>query len=363
MYDLEDMRESDMVVELRRRLPEILPAKRVSWEAPQNGKELKADLSAHVSFPGYELRLIFELKSQPNLASLRNAIEYARRLRNEYRGWLPVLVSPHFNPEMRKLCKEHGQAFLDLSGNAWIQDGPILIDKEVAKNLFPHKAKRRSPFADKATLVLRYLLEQEDLAGRVREVSRALGLSPGYVSTILDSAVELGFARAEPDGRVRLTNLREMLLDWTSVYAWKKNEVRAYFGAFKSPDAISGELLRALRGKQDDYALTLHAGNNQVEPFAPFSVCHIYVRQPNLADHVASRLGLASVAPGAGNVAFFLPYYRESAFYGVRVLKGLSVASDLQLYLDLRRFPVRGEEASELIYERRLKPRWEKAGG
>lgn len=356
------MRKSEMIGELKRRLAEILPAKEVSWRPPENVRNSEVVLSAELALRGRHLRLLFELKSQPNLASLRNAIAHAERLGKAYRGWLPVLVSPHFSPEMRKVCRENGQAYLDLSGNAWIEAGPILIDKEVAKNLFPHKAKRRSPFADKATLVLRHLLDQQSLAGRVREISRAVRLSPGYVSTVLESAIELGFARAQADGQVRLTNQREMLLDWSSFYAWKKNEVRAYFGAFKSPEAVPSALGKAL-GEKDAYAFTLHAGNNLVEPFAPFSVCHVYVREPELVDHAVKSLDLRPVAPEAGNVTFLLPYYRESAFHGSRVLKGLSVVSDLQLFLDLRRFPVRGEEASELIYERRLNPRWEKAGG
>lgn len=355
------MREVDMASELKRRLPEILPARKIVWHSPRNVHDRQVDLAAELSFRDHPLQLTFELKGQPNLASLRNAIAHQAGIRWPSGRSISVLVAPHFNPELRKLCREHGQAYLDLSGNAWIDTGKILIDKEVAKNLFPHQAKRRSPFADKATLVLRYLLDLEGQVGRIREIARAVKLSPGYVSTVVESAVDSGFAKVLSDGRIQLSNLRELLLDWSAVYSWKKNDLQSYFGAFKGPDQIADALGKALKGKDQDYALTLHAGNNVVEPFAPFSVSHLYVRNLDVVDHVVRSLKLEPVARDAGNVAFLLPHYRVSAFYGSRRLKGLSVVSDLQLFLDLRRFPVRGEEASEIIFERRLRPHWEKS--
>jgi len=355
------MREVDMASELQRRLPEILPARKIVWHRLQGSEDRQIDLAAELVFKDHPLQLLFEFKGQPSLANLRNVIAHLQGVRQHPRGGVPIVVSPHFNPEMRKLFREHRQAYLDLSGNAWIDTGRLLIDKEVAKNLFPHQSKRRNPFADKATLVLRYLLDQEEQAGRVREISRAVNLSPGYVSTVFESAVEAEFARIQADGSIRLTNLKELLLDWSAAYSWKKNECLSYYGAFNGSDQIAGALSRALKGMDQHYALTLHAGNNLVEPFAPFSVGHLYVRNQEVVDHVVERLKLEPVARDAGNVAFLLPHYRESAFYGSRRFKGLSVVSDLQLFLDLRRFPVRGEEAADIIFERRLRPRWEKA--
>jgi hypothetical protein len=51
------------------------------------------------------------------------------------------------------------------------------------------------------------------------------------------------------------------------------------------------------------------------------------------------------------------PYYRVSAFHGQRRVRGLTVVSDLQLYLDLYDLPQRGREQAERIYERCILPR------
>ena len=216
------MRESDIASELKRRLPEILPIGKIVWHSEKKSRDRRLNLAAELSFRNHPLRLLFELKGQPNLASVRNAIGHMDGLRRQPRSGIPVLVAPHFNPEMRKLCREHGQAYLDLSGNAWIDTRKILIDKEVSKNLFPHQARRKSPFADKATLVLRYLLDQDGQIGRIREIARVVNLSPGYVSTVAESAVDSGFARVLSDGRIQLSNIRELLLDWSAAYSWRK---------------------------------------------------------------------------------------------------------------------------------------------
>jgi len=49
------------------------------------------------------------------------------------------------------------------------------------------------------------------------------------------------------------------------------------------------------------------------------------------------------------------PYYRNSAFYDGRRIDGLPVVSDIQLYLDLYGYPVRGREQAEHLFQKRLK--------
>jgi hypothetical protein len=49
-----------------------------------------------------------------------------------------------------------------------------------------------------------------------------------------------------------------------------------------------------------------------------------------------------------------MPYYKHSVFYDSREIEGLWVVSDIQLYLDLYRHPVRGREQAEHLYARRM---------
>jgi hypothetical protein len=99
-----------------------------------------------------------------------------------------------------------------------------------------------------------------------------------------------------------------------------------------------------------------------VEAFVEYGVVHLYVAPSStLSGELESRPEVRPVPVEGANLVVAEPYYRDSAFFGARQVDGLWIVSDLQLYLDLRRFPVRGREASERILERRLRPLWEEA--
>jgi hypothetical protein len=54
---------------------------------------------------------------------------------------------------------------------------------------------------------------------------------------------------------------------------------------------------------------------------------------------------LRRVEHGA-NLIFLLPYYKHSVFYGKQRIRRVWVVSDLQLYLDLHNYPIRGSRPS-----------------
>jgi hypothetical protein len=345
---ISNMRGSSTHEELRRRLPEILSEGKLRW-LPSG--------EAEFSIGGNRLQLVFSVLARPTLALLRDLAHSLEGKRSADR--LQVISAPHLNEEMRQLCQKLEVNYLDLSGNAWIQRDPVVIRKEVAKNLYPHEAKERSPFADRASRVLRYLLGRSVPLG-VRRIAAATGLDPGYVSRVLRAASGMGYVAVDSDGQAKIRNHEELLADWSSFYSWRRNEVQGfhYLGPPGSELDVQLEgVLRALGA--GSYALTLHAGNNRIEPFVDYSVAHLYVgEKAGVVERLVSQLQLRPVPVAAANVVLATPYYRDSAFFEARQVGGLWVASDLQLYLDLRRFPIRGLESAERILEQRLRPLW-----
>ena len=65
-------------------------------------------------------------------------------------------------------------------------------------------------------------------------------------------------------------------------------------------------------------------------------------------------LDLKEADQGA-NLVLMRPYYKHSVFYDSQEVEGLRVVSDIQLYLDLYGYPVRGREQAEHLYDKRLK--------
>jgi hypothetical protein len=73
-------------------------------------------------------------------------------------------------------------------------------------------------------------------------------------------------------------------------------------------------------------------------------------------EEVAVRLGLKEVTSGS-NVTLMVPF-DEGVFYGARLIDGVRIVSPIQVYLDLKGFRGRGEEAANAIFEEVLRPSW-----
>jgi len=47
--------------------------------------------------------------------------------------------------------------------------------------------------------------------------------------------------------------------------------------------------------------------------------------------------------------------YDEGVLYGIQTIEGLKVVSDIQLYIDLYKYPARGREQAEFLKKERIK--------
>jgi hypothetical protein len=107
-----------------------------------------------------------------------------------------------------------------------------------------------------------------------------------------------------------------------------------------------------------EHALGLHAGAALVAPHAVYGEVHIYVSGEKEADFFITGLKLRKVSQGA-NVILLFPFYKRSVFWDVQKRDGLKVTSDLQLFLDLYNYPLRGREQAEHLFAKRLKKKFE----
>lgn len=355
------MREEELVAELKRKLPEILPVEGVRWWPRKRVKDHRVDAVVDLVLRGKRMVLVLEMKAHPSPGRIRDGINHVKGYAKAIPKSIPVLVAPYLSEGVRKICREAGQAYLDLSGNVWLEKGSVLIDRDGRPNMYAREPKRRNLFADKASLVFRHLVGNRGRSGGVRDISREAGVDVGQVSRVVRAAVEEGYVWVDSAGRVRLKNVPELLADWSSFYHWKHNDCEWYFCDPHRIERVPKMLAEELMGGPGRYGLSVHAGNNMVEPFADYNIWHIYVL--GVAERIRESLRLERVSPDSGNIVLMEPYYRNSVFHGSRLAGDVWVVSDLQLFLDLRRYPVRGEEAAAEILEKRLKPLWEGSEG
>ena len=266
---------------------------------------------------------------------------------------VPILIAEYLSAQKRKECKEEGINFLDLSGNVFLQYGESLyIERTGFSNQFPEVRKGRSPFSDKASLLLRTMLKKKKYWG-VRELAYEVRLNPGYVSRMFKELEELRYLM-RINSKAKLKNQKSILEDWIHHYDYKKNKFIKYHCLAKSSQEILDKLKKMNVSEKAKYALGFHAGAFLISPHAAFNEVHIYIFDKESGALFENHLNLKPVDQGE-NVILVSPYYKHSIFYDLQKIKKLWVVSDIQLYLDLYHYPLRGLEQAEHLYDKQIK--------
>jgi len=349
-------KEADLQQRVFENIASLLGVPDASFQADET-PQAALDFSGTLSLRGNRIRIVGEVKAVGEPWAIRSAIHRLGEHRTRNPQSLPLLVSQFIGPQGRALCKRYHVAYVDLLGNSYLEWGDVYIDKarEGASSRMHKRAK--SLFSDKASLVIRSALDTVGQPQKVRELSRQLGLSPAWVSHVLRRLVSAGYAARVGDGTV-VSRPLDLLADWAESYSFtRRNDSRSYFCEAPTPQQVIARVASVPADDVGRYALTLHAGASLVAPFSKFHEVHIYVEPSGLREETERvwkhALDLQPVQTG-GNVYLTWPYYREGAFYGRRNINGVWVASDIQLFVDLYNYPVRGREQAEHLMRNRL---------
>ncbi|MHB0979187.1 MAG: type IV toxin-antitoxin system AbiEi family antitoxin [Thermoleophilia bacterium] len=301
-----------------------------------------------------EFNLMVEIAPVVSRVRLRDAAHMLVQRQAGEQAAVYVLAAIFISPTNQQMLREAGVPFFDFAGNAWLVHDRFHLDRRGFANPSKESRPARDPFSDKASLVLRLLMSTREPMG-IRQIAEEADLTAGYVSKVAQELERRGYLDRKREG-IALRHATDLLQEW--VYSYRKRRPRAgtsYFVAAQHAEELIGRLSQAQVAGSEDYVLTLHAGASLVDRYADFDTVDLYVRNLETAEAIATELGGRAVER-AGNLSMRVPYYRVSAFFGKHRVRGLWVASDVQLYLDLYDYPVRGREQAEHLYNRRLRP-------
>jgi len=317
------------------------------------------DAKGHISFSrGRGFDAYFLIKNSPSLAVLKDTVAMLEWDNGtDSNKHVKILLTEYLPRKRQEILRESEIGFIDSAGNTWIDSGDLLIDRRGNKpSNTSSQGSIQSVFADKATLVSRLLFYSG--ARGVREISTMLddsgfSLTPGYVSKVVNSLIAEHYAKRTEDG-IELINKELFLEDWVNVY--KRKRVQREAEGWYYPAAGSDGLARMVGSRLGESgALTDRAGTFFVDPYASFESVDILVRDKGSVVETLRDMGASPVDRGA-NINVIKPYYSVSSFFGSREVKGVRIASDIQLYLDLSHQPRRGLEAAEHLYQQRILP-------
>lgn len=325
-----------------------VPLGEISWEPAPPG----VDCLVRAELARAPVRLILELKASGEPRQARDAANALLRARQTLPDAYPVFVAPYVSPRAAALCQEAGVGYLDMAGNCLLALDGIFVERAGHPNPFAAQRELRSLYYPKAERVLRVLLNHPKRTWTLQDLSTAASVSIGHVHKVKEKLLDLEWVAQDKVG-LRMIDPMEALDRWADSYNFSRNEASLYY----SLDIFETEttLPQVCDAFGTRCALTQFSGADRVAPYVRYQRTAAYVSDYH--QKIAQSLGLRPVSSGA-NVLLLRPY-DEGVYYGSRRVNTIPVVSDVQLYLDLRSSPARGEDAAAHLRRQEIEPAWE----
>lgn len=332
---------------------QTVPFVKVKKVAPEKrNSNLQFDLSIQIQVGNKSHILVVETKSKGEPKYARLAINQLHEYIKNNPLYIGVFLAPYISPQSASLCTQNGIATVDLSGNCRIVFDQVYIERIGNPNKYTEKRDIRSLYSPKASRVLRVLLVNPRKKWKTQELADEAEVSLGQVSNVKKLLTDREWI-SESDAGIILSNPEEILAEWSENYAYSKNEVFEYY-SLKTPSDIESELASFCGKHNVSYALTGFSGANRTAPSVRYQRVMSYVS--TISDELKESLSLKEVASGA-NVSLMVPY-DEGIYYGSSEKNNARVVSPIQLYLDLKNFKGRGEEAADTILKQVIRKSW-----
>jgi len=284
------------------------------------------------------------------------AIGLLQRMAEPLAKGAPTLCCRMVSERVAEPCRSHGVSYLDEAGNCRLSAPRFLLQVEGTKHVAAAKPADIDPFALKSSRIARVLLGNPKRGWRLQELADEAQVSLGLVAKVKRALMEQVFVE-ERDRRLRLRDSKGLLEAWATAYKSSGERVALYL--IQKAGEAERKIARWCAEKALRCALTDLAGAWRLAPTVRYQQSIVYVESKDDVDVVndlIQYLGAKRVDSGA-NLVLVVP---EDSFvlYQSRELGDIDVASPVQLYLDLRKQPGRGEEAAQEILTREIMPTW-----
>ena len=190
------------------------------------------------------------------------------------------------------------------------------------------------------------LINQYKESPTIEEVSKFSNLSLGFISKFANILRNAGFL-----AKGRTLKLLEpgILLDIVrDLYLFEANQAISYYA-----EGSTEEILKNFKTASKHYALTRMCGASFIAPFVRYQLIDFYIPNQNDLAYWKEKLKLIDVEL-SGNVNIFIPQ-NSRVFNQLQNIKKCNIVNNIQLYLDLYKYPARGREQAEHLREQVLK--------
>jgi hypothetical protein len=270
-----------------------------------------------------------------------------RRLRARRDDFDAVIVS-HIPPGLQKAAEELGVSYLDPRGYGRIvQPGFFYF----ASSSWPRSVslpQRRSPFAPKASRIVRALLAEPQKEWGLSEIARSVDLDPGNAYKVLGSLVDQGLV-GRHEGKYVLEDPGTLLEAWADQSRPPREQVR-----LSIQEGLDSAVQRVRSRANADVVVSGEFAAEILISYLPASSAIVYLFAEAEFEEVLSW-ERREVPPPVQRRFIWVRLADEGVRHFASEVDGLPLVSPQQLYVDLSASRGRGREAAEEIRRRLLK--------
>lgn len=322
---------------------------------PVAAQSQSGERTIDVTVQGKRARLCIELKAHGYPRDMRNYAAHVAASDSPQDDCIRVVAVPYITKAAKEFLRSRGMSYLDGTGSFYLTlpDTTLIVETYGRPPLVPG---RKSLFRPVSSQVLHALLIEPDRVWKVADLAVASKASPGTVHAVVTELERIGWMDRAGSGPRTLRTLIEPgeLLDaWAvghtlSDYQWQR------FHLWKQQlDVTRNSVIDALDRSSILYSLTLSSGAELVSPGATSDrvLYSLIFEGGQLAESMVG-MGARSVDEG-GNICCLVTNSR-SPFLFTRSIAHATIASNIQLYLDLWAWPRRGKEQAMRLREEQI---------
>lgn len=190
------------------------------------------------------------------------------------------------------------------------------------------------------------LLNQYEATPTIEEFSKISELSLGFISKFANILRQSGFL-AEGQ-RLKILNPRYLLDIIRDLYFFEANQLTPYYS-----DETPEQLIEKMATLKKTYALTRMCGAALIAPFVRYQYFDFYIPSEDDLPYWKETLELVDVE-AVGNVNIVVPQ-NSRILKQTQFIRGCQIVNNIQLYLDLYKYPARGREQAEYLREQVIK--------
>lgn len=318
------------------------------------GNGFVADLLLSLIYNNETREIALEVKTRGEPRFIRDAVNQLLRYKEIRPNTYFMIAAPYISQYSADICKEANIGYLDLTGNIYINNEPLFIQKKVDRNPLVEKRELKKLYSPKAERILRVMLDTGKKRWLTEELAGEAKVSIGLVAKVKNILLNKEWLESEYGG-FSLIKPFDLLKEWSDNYRYQKNR-RIYFYSMSPVREMEFKLGKYFNDKKIHYAFTGQSAGARYAPMVRYKTIKAYINTVDIKNDLENKLGIKQVDSGA-NIHLLIPY-DEGLLYGLKQFDGIFMVSQIQAYLDLISDKARGEEAAIEIINNGVMKKW-----